>query len=147
MVHCCCSVVSDSLQPHGLQHARLSCSSLSPGVCSNSCPSSWWCYLIISSSVVPSPPAFNPSQLAGSFPMSQFLTSGSQRIRASASASVLQMNIQGWFPLGLTGLISSLSKRPSRVFSSTTRNKHQIFSIQLSLWSNSHIRTWLLGKP
>ena len=103
-----------TLRHPGLQHARLPCPSLSPRVCLNSCPLSRWCHPTVSSSIIlplfPSPPAFNPSQLAGSFPMSQFLTSGSQRIRASASASVLQMNIQGWFPLGLTGLISLQSK-------------------------------------
>ena len=83
----------------------------------------------------------------GSFPVSQFFTSGGQSIEISASASDLPMNIQGWFPLRLTGLISLLSKELSRVFCSTIVRKHQCFSSQPSLWSNSHIYTWLLGKP
>ena len=102
--------MSYSLWPHGLQHARLSCPSLSPRICSNSCPLSWWCHPIISSSVIPfssCPPSFPAS---GSFSMSQLLASGSQSIGVSASISVLLMNIQGWFPLWLTGLISLLSK-------------------------------------
>ena len=94
----------------------------------------------------PSPSALNLSFLAsGSFPMSQFFTSGVQSI--GTSASVLPMSIQGWFPLGWTGLISLLSKRLSRVFSKSTVWKHQFFSTQSSLWPNSHIHTWLLGKP
>ena len=139
------SVMSDSLPLHGLQHARLPCPSLSPGVCSNSYPLSRWCHPIISSSVVPffclqSFPA------SGSFPMSQFFISGGRSTTASASTSVLPMNIQGWFPLGLTGLISLLSKGLSRVFYSTTIQKHKFFSNQPSWWSNSHIHTWLLEK-
>ena len=94
----------------------------------------------------PFPPAFNLSQHQ-SFPMTQFFTSDGQTIGVSASASVLLMNIQDWFPLGLTGLISLQSKGFSRVFSSTTVQKHKFFSTQLSLWSNSHIHTWLLEKP
>ena len=138
------SVVSDSLLPYGLQHARPPCPSLSPEVCSNSCPLSWWCYLTVSSSVVPffsCPQSSPPSE---SFPMSWHFTSGGQSIGASASASVLPMNIQGWIPLGLTGFISLLSKGLSRVFSSTTVQKHQFSGAQPSLWSNSHICTWLL---
>ena len=81
------------------------------------------------------------------FPLSQFFASGGQSIGASASASALLMNIQDWFPLGLTSFISLLSKGLSRVFSNTTVQKHQFFSTQLSLWSNSHIHTWLLEKP
>ena len=138
------SVVSDSLLPYGLQHARPPCPSLSPEVCSNSCPLSWWCYLTVSSSVVPlfsCPQSSPPSE---SFPMSWHFTSGGQSIGASASASVLPMNIQGWIPLGLTGLISLLSKGLSRVFSSTTVQKHQFLGAQPSLWFNSHICTWLL---
>ena len=106
----CCSVMSDSLQLHGLQHARLSCPSLSPRVCSNSCPLSWWCYPTLSpllspfSSCLPSFPA------SGSFSVSQLFTSGGQSIRASASASVLPVNIQDWFPLGFTCLIYLQSK-------------------------------------
>ena len=84
---------------------------------------------------------------SGSFPVSQFFASGGQSIGASASASVLPMNIQGWFPLGLTSLISFLSKGLSRVFSNTTVRKHQLFGVQPSLRSNSHIHTWLLEKP
>ena len=95
----------------------------------------------------PSPPAFNPSQLAGSFPMSQFLTSGGQSIGVSTSPSLLPINIQDWFPLGLTDLIFLQSKGLSRVFSSTTIQKYQFFSAQPSLWSNSHIPTWLPQKP
>ena len=140
------SVVSDSLWPCGLQHARLPCPSLSPGVCSNSCPLSRWCLPTISPSTTPSscPQSFPAS---GSFPMSQLFTSGGQSIGASTSASVLPMNIQAWFPLGLTGLIALQSKGLSRVFSDTTVWKPQFFSIQSSLWSNSHICTWLLEKP
>ena len=135
------SVVSDSLWPHGLQHTRLLCPSLSPRVHSNSCLLSWWYHPTISS---PSPPALNVSQQMGLFPMCWLFASGDQSIRASAS--VLPMSIQGLFPLGLTGLISLLSKRFSRVFSSTTVWKHQFFSVQSFLWSNSHIHTWLLKE-
>ena len=132
-----------TLRPHGLQHIRLPCPSPSPEVCSNWCPLSWWCHPTIPSSVTP----FSCTQsfpASGSFPMSQHFILGGQSIRASAS--VLPMNIQGWFPLGLTGLISLQSKGLSRVFSSTAVWKHQIFSVQPSLWSNSHIHTWLLEK-
>ena len=105
-----CSVVPGSLQPHGLQHARLPCPSLSLGVCSVSCPSSRWCHPTISPSVTSS--CFCPQSFpaSGSFPVSQHFTSGGQGIGASASASVLPMNIQSWFPLRLTGLISLLFK-------------------------------------
>ena len=129
--------MSDSFQPHGLQHARLLCPSSSPRVCSNSCPLSWWCYPTISSSVVPFS-CLQSFPASGSFQMSQLFTSGGQRIGASAPASVLPMNIQGWFPLGFTGLISLLSKGPTRVFSSTTVQKHQFFGTQPSLWSKSY---------
>ena len=138
--------MSNSLQPHGLQHTRLSCPSLSPGICSNSCPSSQWCHPTISSSVVPFSSCLQSFPASGSFPKSQFFTSGGQRIGASASASVLPMNIQDWFPLGLTDLITLQSKGLLRVFSSTTTQKHQL-SVQPSLWFNSHIHTWLLEKP
>ena len=100
----CCSVMSDSLQLHGLQHDRLSCPSLSPRVCSNSCPLSWWCYLSISSSVAPFSSCPQSFPASGSFSVSQLFTSGGQSIRASASASVLPMNIQDWFSLGWTSL-------------------------------------------
>ena len=104
------SVVSDSLQPHGLQHARLPCPSPTPGVYSNSCPLHWWCHPTISSSVVPFSSHLQSFPASRSFPMSQFFTSGSQRIGVWASASVFSMNIQDWFPLGLTGWISLQSK-------------------------------------
>ena len=140
------SVIFNSLWPHGLWHARLSCPSLSPGACSDSYLLSRWCHPSTSSSVVPFS-CFQSFLASGSFPISQFFTSGCQSIGASASASVLPMNIQAWFPLELTGLISLQSKGFSIVFSNTTVQKHQIFSAQLSLWFNSHIHTWLLEKP
>ena len=125
--------MSDSLRPHGLQHARLPCPSLSPRVCSKSCPLNQWCHPTISSSVAPfSCPQFFPA--SGSFIVSRLLASGSQSIGASASASVRPMNIQGWFPLWLMNLISFQSKGLSRVFSSTTLWKHKFFSGQPSLW-------------
>ena len=142
-----CFVMSDSLQPHGLQHARLPCPSPTPGACSNSCPLSWWCHSTISSSVVPFSSYLQSFPSSGSFPVSQFVTSGSQSTAVSASALVLPMNIQGRSPLGWTGWISSQYKGLSRVFSNTTVQKHQFISAQLSLWSNSHIHSWLLGKP
>ena len=122
------SVVSDSLRPHGLQHTRLPCPSLFTWVCSNSCPLSQWCHPTISSSVIPF--SFCPQSfpVSGSFPMRQLFSLGDQSI--GASASVLPMNIQGWFPLGLTGLISLQSKELSRLFSSTTVRKHQFFGTQ-----------------
>ena len=107
---------------HGLQHTRLACPSLSPRVCSNSCPLSLWCHPTISSSVIPFSSCLQSFRASGSFPMSQLFTSGGQSI--GASASILPMNIQEWFPLRLTGLISLLSKELSRVFSSTTFQKH-----------------------
>ena len=118
---CCCSVANwcPTLRPHGLEHTRLPCPSLSPGVCSDSYPLSQWCYLTISSSAALFSFCLQSFPASGSFPMSRVFTSGGQNIGASASASVLPMNIQGWFPLGLTGLISLLSKGLSRVFSST----------------------------
>ena len=114
------SVVSDSLQRHGLQHTRLPCPSPPPRVCSNSCPLSQWCHPNISYPVVPFSSGPQSFPASGCFPMSRLFISGGQNIRASASASALPMNIQGLFPLGLTGLISSQSKELSRVFSSTT---------------------------
>ena len=140
------SVVSDSLWPYGLQHARLPCPSPSPGACSNSCPLSQWCYPTISSSVIPFSSCSKSFPASGSFLMSQLFASGDQSIGASASASVLPINTQGWFPLGLTGLISLKCKELWRVFSSTTIQRHQIFGAQ-PLWSISHIHTWLLEKP
>ena len=132
---------------HGLQRARLPCPSPTPGVYSNSRPPSQWCHPTISSSVAPFSSCPQSFPVSGSFIMSQLFASGGQSIGVSASASVLPMNIQDWFPLGLTGLISLQSKGLSRVFSSTTAQKHQFSSTQLSLWSNSHIHTWLLEKP
>ena len=140
------SVVFDSLWPHGLQHDRPSCPSPTPRACSNSLPSSWCCHPTISFSVAPFSSSLQSFPASGSFPMSQFFASGGQSIGVSASASVVPMNIQDWFPLGLTDLISLLSKGLSRIFSNTTVQKHQFFSAQLSLWSNSHIHTWLLEK-
>ena len=135
-----CSVAqSDSLQLHGLQHARPPCPSPTPRVYSNSHPSSWWCHPAISSSVVLFSSCLQSFPASGSFSISQFFTSAGQSIGASASAPVLSMNIQHWFPLGLAGLISLLTKRLSRVLSSTTVQKHQFFSTQPSLWSNSQM--------
>ena len=117
-----CSVVSDSLWLHGLQYARLPCPS--PRVCSNSCPLRLWCHPTFSSSVAPSSPVLNLSQHQGLFQWVGSWHQGGQSSGASALASVLPINIQGWFPLGLTGLFSLLSKGLSRVFSSTTIWKH-----------------------
>ena len=138
------------LWPNELQHTRPPCPSLSPWDCSNSCPLNPWYHPTISSSVVPfsclqSFPAQGLFQWVSS--SSESFASRVQRIGASASASVLPMNIQGWLSLELTGLISLLCKGLSRVFSSTTVWKHQFFSVQPSLWSNSPICTWLLKKP
>jgi len=121
------SVLSDSLRPHGLQHARLPCPSPAPGACSNSCPSSQWCHPTISSSVVPISSCLQFCTASGSFLMSQFFASGGQSTGVSASASVLLMNIQDCFPLGLTGFISLQSKGLSRVFSNTAVQNHQFF--------------------
>ena len=107
-----CSVVSDSMQPPALQHARLPCPSPTPGVCSNSCPSSQWCHPTISSSVVPFSSCLQSFPASGSFPRNQFFASGGQSIGVLASASVLPMNTQDWFPLGWTGWISLQSKTP-----------------------------------
>ena len=127
------SVMSNSLWSHGLQHARLPCPSPFPGACSDSHPLSQWCHPTTSSSVVPFSSCLQSFPASGSFLMSQVITSGGQSIRASALASVLPINIQDWFPLGLTDLISLQSKGLSRVFSNTTVQKHQFFSAQPSL--------------
>ena len=133
-----------SLKPHERQHARLPCPSQSPGACSNSCPSSQWCHPTNSSSVVSFSSCFQSFPVRV-FPVKSLLfTSGGNRIGALASALVLLMCIQGWFPLGLTGLISFLSKELSRIFSRTIVQKHQFFDAHPSLWSNSHNCTWLL---
>ena len=139
-----CSVMSDSLGPHGLQHARPHCPSPTPRVYSNSCPSVMSSsHLILSCPLLLLPSIF-PS--IRSFQMSQFFTSSGQSAGASASASILPMNIQEWFPLRLTSLFLQ-SKGLSRVFSNTTVQKHQFFGAQLSSQSNSHMRTWPLEKP
>ena len=139
--------LSNSLGPHGLQHGRLPCPSLSPGVCSNSCPLRWRCYLTISSSVALFSFCLQSLPASGSFPMSQLFASSGQSVRVSTSASVLTINIQNWFPLRLTGLTFFQSKGRSRVFPSTIIWRHQFFSAQPSLWSSFHIHTWLLEKP
>ena len=123
---------------------QLLCLLLSPGVCSNSCPLSPWCYLTILCHPLLLPYSFPTS---GYFPVSWLFSSGGQSIGASASASVLTVNIQGWFPLRLTSLISLQSRGFWGVFSSTTSRKHQFFGAQPSLWSSFHICTWLLAKP
>ena len=120
-----CSVVSVSLRPHGLQHARFPCPSPTPGAYSNSCPSRRWCHPTILSFVVPFSSRLQSFPASGSFPMSWFFASGGQSIGVSASASVLPMNIQDWFPLGLMGWISLQPKELSRVFSNTTVQKHR----------------------
>ena len=131
-VHLSHSVLSDSLWPHGLQHARPPCPSPTPGVYSNSCLSSQWSHPTIPSSVIPFSSRLQSFPASGSFPMSQFFAWGGQRIGVSASASVLPMNTQDWSPLGWTGWISLQPKGLSRVFSNTTVQKHQ-FCAQLSL--------------
>ena len=141
------SVQSNSLWPHELQHVRLSCPSPTPGVYLNSCPSSQWCHPAISSPVIPFSSFPQSLPASGSFPLSQLFASGGQCIGDSASTSVLPMNIQDWFPLGLTGWISLQSRGLSRVFSNTTVQKHQFFGTQLSSQSNSHIHAWLLEQP
>ena len=139
-------VMSDSLWPHGPQQARPPCPSPTPGVYSNSCPLSQWCHPTISSSGIPFSSHLQSLPASESFQMSQFFASGGQSIGVSASASVLPVNIQDWFSSGLTSSISLQSKGLSKV-SNTIVQKHQFFGIQLSLWSNSHIHTWLMEKP
>ena len=126
-----CSVVSDSLRPHGLQHARPPCPSPTPRVHPNPCPLSWWCHPTTSSSVVPFSSCPQSLPASGSFQLNQLFASGGQSIGISASASVLPMNLQDWSPLGWTSWISLLSKGLSRVFSNATVQKHQFFSAQL----------------
>ena len=141
------SVMSDSLQPHEPQHARPSCPSTASRVYPNPCPLSRWCHPNISSSAVPFSSCLQSFPASGSSQMSRLFASGDQSIGVSASTSVLPINTQDWSPLGWTGWISLQSKGFSRVFFNTTVQKHQFFSAQLSLWSNSHIHTWLLEKP
>ena len=127
------SVLSDSLQPHEPQHARLLCPSPTPGVHPNPCPLSRWCHPTISSSVIPFSSCPQSFPASGSFPMSQLFASSGQNIGVSASTSVLPMNTQDWSPLGWTGWISLQSKGLSRVFSNAIVQKHQFFGAQLSL--------------
>ena len=141
------SVMYNSLRPHEPQHARPPCPSPTPGVYSESCPLSRWCHLTISSSGIPFSSCLQSFPTSGSFQMSQLFASGGQNIGVSASTSVLSMNTQDWSPLRWTGWISLQSKGLSRVFSNTTVQKHQFFTAQPSLWSNTHIHTWLLEKP
>ena len=139
------SVMSNCLRPHDLQHARYPSPSPFPRACSISCPLSWWCHPTISSSIAPFFSCLQSFPASGSFVMNQLYSSGAQSIWASASASVLPRTIQDWFPLGLTGLIL-LSKGFSRVSPNTTVQNPQFFITQPSLWSDSHIHTWLLKK-
>ena len=127
------SLVSDSLQPHESQHARPPCPSPTPRVHPNPCPLSQWCHPTISSSVVPFSSCHQSFPASGSFPVSQFFTSGGQSIAVSASTSILPRTLKDWSPLGLTSLIWLNSKRFSRVFSNTTVQTHQFLSVQLSL--------------
>ena len=139
--------VSHSLWSHGLQHIRLPWPSLSPGVCVNWRTLSLWCHPTISSSGAPFSFCLQSFPASRSFPMSQLFPAGGQSIETSDSPSVFPMNIQGLFPLGLMDLISLLSKGLSRVFFSTTIQKHQFFSTLSPLWSSCHIHTWLLERP
>ena len=147
---CCCSVTKSCptlCNPKDCSTSRLTCPSLSPGACSNSCPLNQWCHPASSSSVTSFSSCLQSFPASGSFPMSWLFASGGQSIGASASALVLPMNIQGWFPLRLTGWISLQSKELSRLFSSTAVWKHQFCGAQPSSWSHSHVRSWLLEKP
>ena len=141
------SVVSNSSRPHESQHTRPPCTSPTPGVHSDSRPSSQWCHPAISSSVLPFSSCPQSLPASESFPMSRLFAWSGQSTGVSASASVLPMNTQNWSPLGWTGCISLQSKGLSRVFCNTTVQKHQFFSAQLSSQSNSHIYTWPLEKP
>ena len=139
--------MSNSLQPQGLLHAKPPHPSPTSRVYSNSCPLSQWCHSTISSSVTPCSSCLQSFPASGSFQMSQYFKSGGQSIGASASASDFPMNIQGWFSLGWTSLISLQSNRPWRVFSNTTVQKHLFFGAQPSLWSNSHHKLYKYLKP
>ena len=137
--------MSDSLWPHELQHTRPPCPSPTPGIYSNSCSSTWWCHPAISSSVVPFSSCPQSLPASGSFPVSQLFAWGGQGTGVSASASVLPMNTQDWSPLGWTGWISLQSKGLSRVFSNTTLQKHQFFSLAYPI-SNRHFK-FLTCRP
>ena len=139
------SVMSDSLPPYTLQHARLPCPSPSPGTCWNSCPLNRWCHMIISSPAVPFFSCLQPFPVSRSFLVSWLFPSSGQSTGDSVSASVLPTNIQSWFPLGLTGL-SLCCPRDSQESSPTPQLEALFFSAQLSLWSKSNIHTWLLEK-
>ena len=141
-----CSAMSDSLRPHELRYARPLCPSPTPRVHPNSCASSWWCHPVISSSVVPFSSCPQSFPASGSFPMSQLFARGGQSTGVSASASFPPKKSQGWSPEWI-GLISLQSKGFARVFSSTTVQKYQFFSTQLSSQSNSHIHTWPQEQP
>ena len=141
------SVVSDSLWPHELQHARPPCPSPTPRVHLDSCPWTQWCHPVIPSSVVPFSSCPQSLPASESFPMSQLFAQGGQSIGVSALASFLPKNTQDWSPSEWTAWISLQSKGLSRVFSNTTVQKHQFFGAQLSSQSNSHIHTWPLEKP
>ena len=153
MILCCCSATKSclTLWPHGLQHFRLPCSSLSPRVCSNSCPLSWWCHPPISSYVISFSSCLQSFPASGSFPVSHFFPSRGQSIGVSASTSVLAMNIQDWFPLGWIGWISLQSKGLSRVFCHTTVQKYQFFGTQPVFnnksvsWITTHRSVMCLG--
>ena len=138
--------VSNSLQPHGLQHTSLPYSSPTPRACSNSCPSSRWCHPTISPSVILFSSCLQSFPASGTFPLSWLFKSNDQNTGASASTSVLPMSIQGWFPLRLTDLIM-LSKGLSGIFSSTTVQRHQFFGVLPSLQSSSHNCMWTLEIP
>ena len=139
------SVVSDSLRPHGLQHTRPPCLSLSPGVCPSSCPLNWWCHPTISSSATPVSSYLQSFPVSGSFLMSWLFTSSVQSI--SASASVFPMNIHGWFPLGLIALISLLSKGLLRTSLASRFKSINSLALSLLYGPTLKIRTWLLEKP
>ena len=147
LLHFSCSVVSESLRSYGLLYTRFPvCPSPTPRAYWNSYPLSWWCHPTISSSVIPFSSHLQSFPASVSLPMSHFFVSCGKSIGVSASASVLAMNIQDWFPLGWIGWISLQSKQLARVFSNTTVQKHQFFSAQPSSQSNSHIHAWLLEK-
>ena len=138
------SVMSNPLRPHGLQHARLSCPSPSPRACLTLCPLSQWCHPTISPSVIPFSSCLQSFPESGSFLMSRLFASDGSSIGASASASVLLINVQDWFPVGLAGSISLQSKGLSRVFSNTTVQKHSFFGFHPTLWSDTHIHSLAL---
>ena len=142
-----CSVVSNSLWPHELQHSRPPCPSPLPRVHPNPCPLSRWCHPAISPSVIPFSSCSQSFPASGSFQMCQLFTWGGQSFGVSALASVLPMNPQDWSPFEWTGWISLQSKGLSRVFSNTTVQKHQFFDTQLSSQFNFHIHTWPMEKP